>query len=104
MGALDPRTLIFACQPNLERCDRMTPINFTDESEISPKAMSANLDQDKTGQCVHPGIRYFFTWPLYCCRCYALTETQGITIPEPFQYSLRGGAGSEALRCQQKWK
>jgi hypothetical protein len=39
-----------ACQANQELTDRMTPIYFSSLGNVSPKTISVNLDQDKTGQ------------------------------------------------------
>ena len=48
------RGTAIVCQLNQELTDRMTPIYFPGFGNVGPETMSANLDQDKTGQSVNP--------------------------------------------------
>jgi hypothetical protein len=90
------------CQLSQELSDRMTPIYFPSLGPVSPQAMSANLDQDKTGQSTDPisvsiqsaemlSIFSDGRKPPYIAavHCYALTENQGLTVTQPSQNNLR---------------
>jgi hypothetical protein len=90
------------CQLNQELTDRMTPIYFSSLGNVSPKTISVNLDQDKTGQSVNPvnvatqsaedlsifshGNKLPY---IAAVHCYALTANQGITVTEPNSHDLR---------------
>lgn len=81
----------------------MTPIYFSTLGNVSPKTISVNLDQDKTGQSVNPAniaIQYsaedlsIFSHGnklsyIAAFHCYALTDNQGITVTIPNSYDLR---------------
>lgn len=94
-------TAIF-CQLNQELTDRMIPMYFPEHGAVSPRSISANLDQDMTGESVNPihfSVEYaedlsIFsrgTMLLYIAavHCYALTENQGLVGQEPPPCSLR---------------
>jgi len=90
------------CQLNQELTNRMTPIYFSSLGNVSPKTISVNLDQDKTGQLVNPvnvmiqsaedlsifshGNKLPY---IAAVHCYALTANQGITVTEPNSYDLQ---------------
>ena len=48
------RGTAIACRLNQELTDRMIPIHFPHLGGVSPETISANLDQDKTGESVSP--------------------------------------------------
>jgi hypothetical protein len=90
------------CQLNQELTDRMTPIFFSKFRTVSPQAMSANLDQDKTGQATDPcivGVQSVETLRIFspgnklpyiaAVHCYALTTDEGLTVAMPPTYDLR---------------
>ena len=77
----------------------MIPIYFPDCGGVSPKSISANLDQDKTGEKMNPvnvaiqsaealsggnGQPY-----ISAVHCYALTEDQGISVTSPPARNVR---------------
>jgi hypothetical protein len=90
------------CQLNQDLPDRMIPIYFPECGGVSPKSISANLDQDKTGEKMNPvnvaiqsaevlsifspgnGLPY-----ISAVHCYALTEHQGISVTSPPNRSAR---------------
>jgi len=100
------RGTAIACQLNQELTDRMTPIHFPHLGNVSPKTISANLDQDKMGESVSPatvsiqsaerlsiflqGMKLPY---IAAVHCYALTDGQGISVFKPL-------AQTEKLRCQ----
>jgi hypothetical protein len=92
------RGLAILCPFNQEVTDRMFPIYFSTLGNLSPKTMSANLEQDRIGQWItpdnasnsiqsaealsifSPGNRLPY---IAVVHCYALTENQGINIKQP---------------------
>ena len=98
------RGTAIACQLNQELTDRMAPIYFPHLGGVSPKTISANLDQDKTGESVSPptvstqsaerlsifsqGTKLPY---IAAVHCYALTDHQGISVfkPSPQTEKLR---------------
>lgn len=85
-------TAVF-CQVNQELTDRMTPIYFSRLGNVSPKTISVNLDQDRTGESVTPanvaiqsaeGLSIFSLGNklpyIAAVHCYALTASQGAGI------------------------
>jgi hypothetical protein len=90
------------CQLNQELTDRMTPIYFSSLGNVSPKTISVNLDQDKTGQSVNPvnvAIQSAEDLSIFshgnklpyiaAVHCYALTAKQGITVTQSNPHDLR---------------
>jgi hypothetical protein len=90
------------CQPNQELSDRVTPIYFSRLGAIAPETMSANLDQDKTGQSINlnnVAVQSAETLEIFegrtklpyiaAVHCYALTTNEGITVTDPNPYDLR---------------
>jgi len=84
------------CPFNQEVTDRMFPIYFSTLGNLSPKTVSANLEQDKIGQLITPdnaGIQSAEALSIFSpgnglpyiavVHCYALTENQGINIKQP---------------------
>jgi hypothetical protein len=113
--ALWLRGTAVACQLNQELTDRMAPIYFSGLGKVSPKTISVNLDQDKTGQNVNPttvAIQSAESLSIFsrgnklpyiaAVHCYALTKNQGITVTSPNGYlrRRRGEIGEEAPRYQ----
>ena len=102
------------CQLNQELTDRMMPIYFSDRGGVSPRSISVNLNQDKTGQSADPryvGIQsaeklsvfsHGFRLPyIAAVHCYGLTENQGITVTTPIGRDFRGkSTDEEAPRYQ----
>jgi hypothetical protein len=97
-----------ACQLNQELTDRMAPIYFSSLGNVSPKTISVNLDQDKTGQSMNPinvaiqsaeGLSIFSHGNklpyIAAVHCYALTENQGITVTTPSSHDLRNQINDE---------
>ena len=90
------RGTAIACQLNQELTDRMTPIHFPHLGGVSPETISANLDQDKTGESVSPStvsIQSAERLSIFsqdtklpyiaAVHCYALTDHQGISVVKP---------------------
>ena len=102
------------CQLNQELTDCMAPIYFSRRGNVSPKTISVNLDQDKTGQSVNPrnvAIQSAKDLSIFshgnklpyiaAVHCYALTENEGIIVTKPSPYTLRNkGVDEEAPRYQ----
>jgi hypothetical protein len=97
------RGTAIVCQLNQELTDRMTPIYFSSLGPVSPRTVSVNLDQDKTGQSVNPnsvavqsaedlsifshGNRLPY---IAAVHCYALADNQGIFVTKSSSgYGLR---------------
>jgi len=96
------------CQLNQELTDRMAPIYFSSLGNVSPKTISVNLDQDKTGQSVNPftvAIQSAEDLSIFSCgnklpyiaavHCYALTENEGIIVTNPSPYTPRNTKDDE---------
>ncbi len=96
------------CQLNQELTDRMAPIYFSSLGNVSPRTISVNLDQDKTGQSVNPGnvaIQSAEDLSIFshgnklpyiaAVHCYTLKENQGITVTKPSPYNLRNQINDE---------
>ncbi|KAK2464678.1 hypothetical protein APHAL10511_003254 [Amanita phalloides] len=96
------RGLAVVCQPNQELTDRMMPIYFSELGNVSPKTISVNLEQDKTGLSVNPrhaSIQSAESLSIFspgnvlpyiaAVHCYALTDDLGITAGEPLSRELR---------------
>jgi hypothetical protein len=108
------RGTAIACQLNQELTDRMAPIYFSSLGNVSPKTISVNLDQDKTGQSVNPlnvAIQSAKDLSIFsrgnklpyiaAVHCYALTEKEGIIVTKPSPYTLRNKmVDEEAPRYQ----
>ena len=99
------------CQPNQELSDRMAPIYFSNLGAVAPITMSANLDQDKTGQSINPSnveVQSAETLEggkklpyIAAVHCYALTTNEGITVTNPSPFNLRNANDDqEAPRYQ----
>jgi len=87
------RGTAIACRLNQELTDRMIPIHFPHLGGVSPETISANLDQDRTGESVSPptvstqsaerlaifpqGTKFPY---IAAVHCYALTDHQGISV------------------------
>ena len=97
-----------ACQLNQELTDRMTPVYFPHLGGVSPATISANLDQDKTGESVSPPnvpIQSAERLSIFsqdtklpyiaAVHCYALTDHQGISVSKL-------SPQTEKLRSQKK--
>jgi hypothetical protein len=103
-----------SCQLNQELTDRMAPIYFSRKGKVSPKTISVNLDQDKTGQAMNPinvAIQSAESLSIFshgnklpyiaAVHCYALTENQGIAVTMPSSHELRNQKeDNEAPRYQ----
>jgi hypothetical protein len=89
------------CQLNQELTNRMAPIYFSSLGNVSPKTISVNLDQDKTGQSVIPSnvaIQSAEDLSIFspgnklpyiaAVHCYALTENEGIIVTKRSPYTL----------------
>jgi len=96
------------CQLNQELSDRVTPIYFPDQGGVSPRSISVNLDQDKTGQSADPryvGIQSAEKLSVFshdhrlpyiaAVHCYGLTENQGTTANIPVGRDLRAKRDDE---------
>jgi hypothetical protein len=97
-----------ACQFHQELTDRMAPIYFPNPGSVSPKTISVNLDQDKTGEKMKPdnvGIQSAEKLSIFshgnklpyiaAVHCYALTKNQGISAMQPTPYNLRNKKNDE---------
>ncbi|KAK2464672.1 hypothetical protein APHAL10511_003248 [Amanita phalloides] len=92
----------------------MMPIYFSELGNVSPKTISVNLEQDKTGLSVNPrhaliqsaeslsiflpgnGLPY-----IAAIHCYAMTDDLGITVGAPPSRELRNSQyDKEAPRYQ----
>ena len=84
------------CPFGQEIVNRMFPIYFSALGNLSPKMMSANLEQDRIGQLITPdntaiqsaeALSIFLPGKrlpyISVIHCYALMENQGIVIREP---------------------
>ena len=109
-----------ACQLNQELTDRMAPIYFSKLGEVSPRTISVNLDQDKTGEKVNPtnvAIQSAENLSIFsngnklpyiaAVHCYALTELDAITVTTPMpcayddlQKKTNASSDEEAPRYQ----
>ena len=94
--ALWLRGSAIVCSFGQQIINRMFPIYFSALGNLSPKAMSVNLEQDRIGQSTtpdntdilsaealsifSPGKRLPY---IAVVHCYALTENQGIVIKQP---------------------
>ena len=103
--ALWLRGTAVACHLNQDVTDRMAPIYFSKLGGVSPKTISVNLDQDKTGQTVSPtnvAIQSAESLSIFsngkklpyiaAVHCYALTaegEDPGIRVAKPSSHDLR---------------
>jgi len=106
--ALWLRGTAVACCPYQELTDRMLPIYFSGPGGVSPKTISVNFDQDKTGQTVNPTVvsiqsaerLSFFSHGnklpyIAAVHCYALTENEGITVGVQNSHDLRNQTDDE---------
>jgi len=106
--ALWLRGTAVACQLNQELTDRMAPIYFSSKGNVSPRTISVNLDQDKTGQSVNPtnvAIQSAESLSIFshgnelpyiaAVHCYALTDNQGISVAMRNSHDLRNKISDE---------